>query len=66
MINKAKENYPQLNFMQGDANQSILYNPEQFGLITILYFTIYYMKDKKTVFKIVMIGWIIMDIWLFI
>ena len=51
MINKAKENYPQLNFMQGDANQSILYKPEQFGLITILYFTIYYMKDKKTVFK---------------
>tara|TARA_A100001015_G_scaffold64114_1_gene70766 strand:- start:3951 stop:4850 length:900 start_codon:yes stop_codon:yes gene_type:complete len=51
MIDKAKENYPQLNFMQGDANHSILYNPEQFGLITILYFTIYYMKDKKTVFK---------------
>lgn len=51
MIQKAKENYPTLNFMLGDVNQSILYNPGQFGLITLFYFTIYYMKDKMSVFK---------------
>lgn len=51
MINKAKQNYPKLDFIRGDANQSILFNPGNFGLITILYFTIYYMKNKMTVFK---------------
>ena len=51
MINKAKENYPKLNFIHGDANQSILFTPGNFDLITILYFTIYYMKDKMTIFK---------------
>lgn len=51
MINKAKKNYPTAQFIHGDANQSILFNPGNFDLITILYFTIYYIKNKMTVFK---------------
>ncbi len=51
MINKAKENYPGLNFMVGDALNSHEFTPNSFTHILCLYFTIYYMKNKQLFFN---------------
>ncbi|GAF78538.1 unnamed protein product, partial [marine sediment metagenome] len=50
MIKAAKATYPSLNFMQGDALNGMLFSPNSFTLITCLYFTIYYLKDKRRFF----------------
>ena len=50
MIKNAKGAYPSLNFMQGDALNGMLFSPDSFTLITCLYFTIYYFKDKRRFF----------------
>lgn len=50
MIQKAKRNYPSMNFMEGDALNGMLFPPNSFTLITCLYFTIYYMQDKARFF----------------
>ena len=50
MIKKAQDTYPSLNFMQGDALNGMLFSPNSFTLITSLYFTIYYLKDKRQFF----------------
>ena len=47
MIQKAKKNYPNLNFKLCDALNTMAFPDETFTHITCLYFTIYYMKDKK-------------------
>jgi SAM-dependent methyltransferase len=51
MIKKAKEVYPDYNFMQGDVLKSENFYPNSFTHILCLYFTIYYIKDKMQFFK---------------
>ena len=51
MVNKAKENYPQGDFKQGDVMNTMLFTPNSFSHITCLYFTIYYLEDKRRFFK---------------
>lgn len=51
MINKAKENYPGLNFKVGDVlnNHEFIHN--SFTHILCMYFTVYYFKDKNIFFN---------------
>lgn len=51
MYEKSKELYPKRDFINGDATTSILFEPEEFSHITCLYFTVYYIKDKRAFFK---------------
>jgi len=51
MINKAKEMYPDYNFVVGDALKSGYFYPNSFTHILCLYFTIYYIKDKMLFFN---------------
>ena len=51
MIKKAQENYPKSKFVKGDVNTSDIFAPSTFTHILCLYFTIYYLKDKKTFFE---------------
>jgi len=51
MIQQAKTNYPDLNFMEGDALKSSTFSRNSFTHILCLYFTIYYMEDKTLFFK---------------
>lgn len=51
MIKKAKENYPQLQFKVGDALDNGLFKPNSLTHVLCLYFTIYYMKDKRAFFQ---------------
>jgi SAM-dependent methyltransferase len=50
MINKAKENYPDLDFRVGNALDNGLFNMNSVTHILCLYFTIYYFKDKRHFF----------------
>lgn len=47
MVKKARENYPNASFQVGDVMKTMLYPGNSFTHITCLYFTIYYMKNKK-------------------
>ena len=51
VIKKAKKNYPDCKFIQGDINNMRLFDKEKFNILTCFYFTIYYIKDKKQFFK---------------
>lgn len=51
VINTAKKNYPNINFILGDALNKNLFKQKQFTHILCLYFTIYYIKDKKQFFS---------------
>ena len=51
MVNKAKEMYPKLDFMQGDVNNAMTFQPQSFTHILCLYFTIYYIQDKLQFFR---------------
>ena len=51
MVDKAKENYPDLDFKKGDALNINEFQPSSFTHIMCLYFTIYYFKDKTVFFK---------------
>ena len=51
MIEKANNLYPNLNYKQGDALDNMLFNDKTFTHITCLYFTIYYIKNKKQFFQ---------------
>jgi SAM-dependent methyltransferase len=51
MIKKAKEMYPKLDFMRGDVNNALTFQPQSFTHILCLYFTIYYMQDKLQFFR---------------
>jgi SAM-dependent methyltransferase len=51
MVNKAKENYPDDEFIQGDVMDTMLFSPNSFSHITCLYFTIYYFEDKRLFFN---------------
>lgn len=51
MIAKAKQNYPQYNFVIGDVLDISKFENNQFTHIICLYFTIYYFEDKKVFFE---------------
>lgn len=51
MVKKAKENYPDSEFKQGDVMDTMLFSPSSFTHITCLYFTIYYIQDKRRFFS---------------
>lgn len=51
MIVKSKEKYPNINFANADATTANLFPPNHFTHILTLYFTIYYIKDKKVFFQ---------------
>jgi SAM-dependent methyltransferase len=50
MIKKAKEEYPNGNFIVGDAMDNALFKMNSLTHILSLYFTIYYFKDKRHFF----------------
>ena len=51
MIEKAKSNYPEYQFMIGDALKVDTFAPNTFTHITLLDFTIYYIKNKRMFFE---------------
>ena len=51
MVKKAKENYPGLDFRVGNVLDTMLFSSNYFTHISCLYFTIYYIKDKRTFFS---------------
>lgn len=51
MIKKAQEEFPDYEFKVGDALNSSEFAPNTFTHITCMYFTIYYLKDKKQFFE---------------
>jgi SAM-dependent methyltransferase len=51
MVKKAKQNYPDLDFRVADALDTMTFTSGAFTHITCLYFTIYYIQDKRTFFK---------------
>lgn len=50
MVDAAQKKHPEVTFQQGDALQGNLFSPSSFTHITCLYFTIYYMRDKRQFF----------------
>ena len=51
MIKRSKTKYPDLNFKEGNALEFMLYPAVSFSHILCLYFTIYYIKNKKQFFQ---------------
>ena len=51
MIKKSQATYPDLDFRLGDALDTMVFPANSFTHITCLYFTIYYMKDKRLFFE---------------
>lgn len=51
MVRYAKNKYPSVKFIRGDATNQNLFQGSQFSHITCLYFTIYYIKNKMEFFK---------------
>jgi SAM-dependent methyltransferase len=51
MIKKAKENYPDYKFEVEDVTNSQIYSPHTFTHILSMYFTIYYIQDKRMFFQ---------------
>ncbi|MBN20757.1 MAG: hypothetical protein CL678_05650 [Bdellovibrionaceae bacterium] len=47
MVDYAKKRYNKCNFKHGDATDAMVYSSNSFTTITCLYFTIYYIKNKK-------------------
>ena len=51
MIKKAKENYPDMEYQNRDVLASMSFPQNTFTHITCLYFTLYYIKDKRMFFN---------------
>jgi len=51
MVKLAQQNYPSLNYQVGNALDNMMYESNSFTHVTCLYFTIYYIKDKKQFFE---------------
>jgi SAM-dependent methyltransferase len=51
MVKAATKNYPTATFLQGDAEKANFSNPSSYTHILCLYFTIYYIKDKRQFFN---------------
>lgn len=50
MVIQAKQNNKNIDIKQGDITNAMLYQPEEFTHILCLYFTIYYIDDKRQFF----------------
>ena len=50
MVIQAKQNNKNIDIKQGDITNAMLYQPEEFSHILCLYFTIYYIDDKRQFF----------------
>lgn len=51
MVNAARVNVPKGDFRVGEAEQIGLFAAGEFNLITMYYFTFYYLRDRDQVFK---------------
>ena len=51
MLERARTLYPNIKVKEGDALNSMLFNNNQFTHITCLYFSIYYIKNKREFFN---------------
>jgi len=51
MVQQANKNYPDGKFQVGDVNKTMTFGPDLFTHILCLYFTIYYIKNKRQFFK---------------
>lgn len=51
MVELSKETYPSSNYMIGNAMNGMLFPQGSFTHITCLYFTIYYIQDKRSFLK---------------
>ncbi len=51
MVKKAQENYPNLDFREIDALTTMAFPANSFTHITCLYFTIYYIQNKRLFFE---------------
>jgi SAM-dependent methyltransferase len=51
MVKKTRENYPQINVVQGDVLNSMVFPSNNFTHINCLSMTIYYIKNKKLFFE---------------
>ena len=51
MIKKAKEYYPKYDFVEGDVQNAMQFQPQSFTHILCMYFTVYYIKDKMVFFN---------------
>jgi len=51
MIQKAKENYPHYHFLVGDVLNNNEFKGQSFTHILCLYFTLYYIEDKRRFFN---------------
>jgi ubiquinone/menaquinone biosynthesis C-methylase UbiE len=51
MITKAKVKFPTQEFMHANVLKPMNFQPKLFDLITCLYFTVYYIKDKEQLFN---------------
>lgn len=51
MIKKAKKNYPDMDYQNVDALSTMSFPADTFTHITCLYFTLYYIKDKRMFFN---------------
>tara|TARA_B100000902_G_C27279967_1_gene901149 strand:+ start:818 stop:1756 length:939 start_codon:yes stop_codon:yes gene_type:complete len=51
MVELAKEMYPDNTYIVGDVLKSMTFSPNSFTHITCLYFTIYYIKNKRKFLK---------------
>ena len=51
MIKRAREIFPKNEFIEGDANVAMSFQGGQFDTITIMYFTVYYFRDKQILFQ---------------
>tara|TARA_B110000261_G_scaffold144246_1_gene166794 strand:+ start:272 stop:1219 length:948 start_codon:yes stop_codon:yes gene_type:complete len=51
MVAKSKSTYPDNNYTVGNAMETLLFPQGSFTHITCLYFTIYYIEDKRTFLK---------------
>jgi SAM-dependent methyltransferase len=50
MVNQSKQNYPSTNFIHGNVMDKNVFTFNKFTHILCLYFTIYYIKDKRHFF----------------
>jgi ubiquinone/menaquinone biosynthesis C-methylase UbiE len=50
MVKKSKETYPELNFRVADALDYSIFKEQSFTHIMCLYFTLYYIQDKRRFF----------------
>jgi len=51
MIESSKSQYPNNDYIVGDVENSTLFSAGQFNLVTMYYFTIYYMPNKAQILK---------------